>query len=87
MASQVNKPTGLGYSSGLQRKCGLCKHKEIEHYGKCLYHPACDCKVFTARELDPIEREILAEDTVVLDVKYVGEAWLDEFVEDFKKRG
>ena len=86
MSSSINRPTGQGYVSNLQRSCTLCGHKEIEHYGRCQFHPACPCKGFTARKLDKKELAIMEEQQIDNELKYVGEAWLDEFVEDFKKR-
>ena len=82
MSSNINKPTGLGYSSSMQRKCTNCSHTELNHYGKCLYYPACGCKGFSARKLD---KEELAALEPSAETKYVGEAWLDEFVSDATK--
>lgn len=86
MSSQVNRPTGLGYVSPMQRECTICGHRELLHYGRCMYHPACDCKGFAARKLSKQELTIMEEQQIDNELKYVGEAWLEEFVEDFKKR-
>jgi hypothetical protein len=51
-----------------------------------MYHPACDCKGFAARKLDKQELAIIEAQQIDKELTYVGEAWLDEFVEDFKKR-
>lgn len=88
MSSSTNKPTGQGYVSPMQRECTVCGHRELLHYGRCLYHPACDCRGFSGRDLDPAELAIMweQEEQIERELKYVGEAWLDEFVEDFKRK-
>ena len=94
MSSEINKPTGYGYSSLMQRLCAECGHIEMGHYEKRCFRDVdfgrrCDCFGFTARELTEDERRILQaerQEKSGSPVKYVGEAWVDDLMREWGKR-
>ena len=84
MSSNINRPTGLGFHSNLQRECSICKHAEMDHFGRCLFYPACDCKGFSARDLDEAELAAMHEASKrVVPVEIDEDSWLKELVHDF----
>jgi len=98
MSSELNKPTGLGYQSNLQRECAECHHREIKHYGHRCYEGIdgggalddeiviCECLGFTVRELDELERRVLAEQAES-ELEYVGEVITREIRREALRRG
>ncbi len=80
MASDVNKPTGLGFAGSPYRKCENCGHSEQLHFGsvcggECLSADTCWCTSFCARALSTTEKRIIAEQRQVeRELEYVGEA-------------
>ena len=78
---------GAGYYAKLDRICqnGKCKHLESVHFGACT---RCPCVSFAARRLSATERRIMADTAKKKDseIKYTGEAWLNEFVSDMVKK-
>lgn len=84
MASNVNKPTGLGYQGSPYRRCTACGHFESSHYGqRCFYSKEvdCRCRSFCARELTAKEKRIIEEQhraAAERELEYVGEALYQE---------
>jgi len=76
---------GAGYYAKLDRICQECKDLESVHFGACT---RCSCPSFAARKLSKKERQIIQEQKSAKGggVKYTGEAWLNEFVEDMVKK-
>jgi hypothetical protein len=82
----------------MQRLCSDCGHTEIVHWEQHCFRKVtrfsddfCPCLGFTARERTEDEIRIakeLRDERLKRSSKpeYIGEAWLDEFVGDFKKR-
>lgn len=86
MSSSINKPTGKGYTSSLQRVCADCAHIEMRHYGnRCYAGVDCDCVGMTARKLDSIEKAILTAEKAK-SIEYLGEAWMDDLMREWKHR-
>jgi hypothetical protein len=100
MPSQVNRPTGLGYQSSLQRICAECGHTEIVHWEHSCFRRAsefsdefCPCLGFTARERDENEKRALAEIKAEKRKKaeesrpeVLNDVWLEQLERDFRQR-
>lgn len=100
MPSSVNRPTGLGYQSSLQRICAECGHTEVVHWGHDCFRKLtgrrdeyCLCLGFTARERDDNEKAVLAEIKAAKLKKdqesraeVLPEVWIKELEREFKRR-
>lgn len=87
MAQDINKPTGNGYQGTWTRKCTICGHGDLSHYGKmgCLCGD-CRCLGPAFRDLSYEEIEIIRNPPIPDETKYLGEAFDSDLQAEIRRQ-